>query len=186
MGILTILLIPVILLLLRVRAQAELTACEDVRLVFGLACIGVSKEWTMQTGKDGMILGGGSVPRILQPSVMRGGFGKMLRVMKRSDRARQLLLHHITLHRLTFDARVHGQDAARTALVTGTIRTLASFLPPRIRRSSRFAVTPGFHDMPSAVHIRCIISCRTGILFITAALLGIASIREKLAAGKED
>lgn len=186
MGILVFLLFLALLMLLRVKARAELTACGDVRLDLELSCIGVSKHWTIQTDKDGMTLDDGGATRILQPPVMRGGFGNLLRVLKRINKARQLLLNHIALHRLTFAARVHGQDAARTALLTGVIRTLSSFLPPQIRSSSRFLVIPEFHDAPSAVHVRCIISCRAGILLITAALLGIASLREKLAAGKED
>lgn len=88
-----------------------------------------------------------------------------------SRAARHWLLRTLKLRRLDGDIRVHTDDAARTALLTGLIRTGLTLLPPSSADQVHLSVMPDFCREHSAVRLRCIVSIRLGNLFLTLLML---------------
>ena len=67
-----------------------------------------------------------------------------------ANRCRSLLRRFLRLHRLTILLRLATQDAARCALLTGSLRGVAAFLPPDFRRRACIRIQPDFFSSRSS------------------------------------
>lgn len=97
----------------------------------------------------------------------------------RSDRARNFFFHHVTLQELSVALRLSLNNAARTAMLTGILRTLYTLVPASWRQRIRLRAAPDFLHTSSSWQIRCILFTHLGTLVITAAMLLIAWILER-------
>ena len=103
-----------------------------------------------------------------------GSRQKMLRVLLHGDhRAWRYLLGHSRLLRMDVQAFLHTGDAARSALLSGALRSLLTCIPPLHRKEVRLQILPEFFREHSAVNLRCIIRLKLGTLLVTAGMLGL-------------
>ena len=86
------------------------------------------------------------------------------RAVKRANRGRTLVKKAVSLDALELDALVPGFSAASAAIFTG-LAGMAGGLIPRLRVRAR----PAYQGM-GALRIRCMISCRLGMLLAACAL----------------
>ncbi|MBQ8654008.1 MAG: hypothetical protein IJ507_03645 [Clostridia bacterium] len=138
----------------------------------------------MQHGQLILLTGRGSV------SPAQGGAKQLqqLRAFLRANRCRSLLRRFLRLHRLTILLRLATQDAARCALLTGSLRAVAAFLPPDFRRRACIRIQPDFFSSRSSWYAECMVSIPLGILLITGLMAAAAWLKESRArkpAGKE-
>lgn len=103
----------------------------------------------------------------------------LLDALRRADKARNFLLRHVHLDTLTALILLRTQDAARSALLTGTVRSVLACIPAARRRGVCIRVLPEFFRPHSTVMARCIIRIRLGTIILTAMMLLIAYIREQ-------
>ena len=93
---------------------------------------------------------------------------RFLSALRRSVMARRFLRNHTQLVRLDALLILSTCDAARTAVLTGFLRSAAGLLP---LRQARICVQPDFFRAHSTVDFRCIIRWKLGTLLLTAWLL---------------
>ena len=103
----------------------------------------------------------------------------LLELLLRTDKARGFLLQHIRLDRLDALVLLRTEDAARSALLTGALRSVLICIPAVRRGRVRIQVLPEFFRAHSTVNARCIIRIRLGTIILTAMMLLIAHIREQ-------
>ena len=99
---------------------------------------------------------------------------KLLRVLLHGDhRAWRYLLGHSRLLRMDVQAFLHTGDAARSALLSGALRSLLTCIPPLHRKEVHLQILPEFFREHSTVNLRCIIRLKLGTLLVTAGMLGL-------------
>ena len=95
---------------------------------------------------------------------------QFLRALLRANYARKLLRKGFHIQCLTGDAFLHLEDASHTALVSALLQAFIG-----LSTKTDIRIHPSFMG-PSALHIKCIIRFRLGILLI-ACLMGLISYR---------
>lgn len=103
----------------------------------------------------------------------------LLNLFRRTDKARAFLLQHLRLEKLDVLALLRTQDAARSAILAGTVQDTLTCLPRLRRESIRIHVLPEFFRAHSTLAVRCIIRLRVGTIILTAIMLLIAYFREQ-------
>ena len=89
-------------------------------------------------------------------------------------------LGRVTLLRLDVALNVGLENAARTALASGTLQGVWQALPGRWRRRARLQVRPDFLGGQGGVQARCMVFFRLGTLLFTAFLLLLSLRRPEL------
>lgn len=120
---------------------------------------------------------GRMLPGSQDPSGPTQGILRMLKALKRANRARALLKKTVRLHALTLDGSIGLEDAAATALCVAALQALAAVIP-----GMRSRLAPRF-DGKSLVSGLCIVDTRLGTL-LAVCLLGAVSLA--LAGKKEE
>ncbi len=177
MGLIWMLLAP-----LSLDAAALHDGLTRIRLVLGVGQVRKTLRLRIVATPKGhqIILGEAQEAVPLSPTDMRGSRAeRMARRLLKDKRARRFLLRHTELERLDGLLSLHTEDAARSALLAGTLQGATSFLPPSWRRNVRLAAVPAFFQPRTTVHLRCIIRVKLGTLIITAALLLLAKAGRK-------
>jgi len=103
----------------------------------------------------------------------------LLGAFLRSDHARRFFFRQVQLRRLRLSLHLCLDNAARTAMLTGFVRTVYAVLPPIWREKIRIQAAPDFLRAHSALRGQCILFTRLGTLVITAAMLLIAWMLER-------
>ena len=103
----------------------------------------------------------------------------LLAALRESAEARNYLLHHVHLDRLDAFLRLHTQDAAGTALLTGSLKNLLYCIPPLYRPQVHIRVLPDFLHAHSTLQLVCIIRLTTGTLLLTMLKLLAFRLRQK-------
>ena len=85
----------------------------------------------------------------------------------------------VRLEKLDILALLRTQDAARSAILAGTVQNTLTCLPLLRRESIRIRVLPEFFRAHSTLAVRCIIRLRVGTIILTAMMLLIAYFREQ-------
>lgn len=109
----------------------------------------------------------------------------LLDLLRRADGARRFLLRHAHLDRLDALVLLRTEDAARTAILSGTAQSIPAFIPAARRNGVRIRVLPEFFRAHSTVSARCIIRIRLGTIIVTATMLLIAYWRGQRLAESE-
>lgn len=100
-------------------------------------------------------------------------FMRLLGTVLRTDKARTFLLRHTQLVRLQALISLGLQDAAATAVITGTLRLLAPLLPEK----AQVRVEPNFFGT-TRVQARCILFLHLGTIIITGGMGLVAYLLE--------
>ena len=153
------------LCLLPVTVKAGLHCCGSARWTLRVTCAGLHR--TRHSGD-------GRAASRLRPSRLR----LLASSLRRADRARQFLLRHTRLEALDALILLRTGDAALSALVTGSLQSLAA-LPAVRRRNVRIRVLPEFFRPHSSVQARCIIRLRLGTIILTMLMLLAAAFRQR-------
>ena len=90
------------------------------------------------------------------------------RAWRNATTTRRYLRKHTKLTKLDALVLLRTGDAARTALLTGMLRSLTAIIP---RRHVRICLLPDFFRTNSTLQVRCIIRWKLGTLFLTAWML---------------
>ena len=101
---------------------------------------------------------------------------RYLSALRSSDRAKAFLKRHTHIARLDALVLLRTGDAARTALLTGILRSITAAVP---RRRVRICIQPDFFRDHSTVQIRCIIRWKLGTLLLTAGMLLAETLRRQ-------
>ncbi len=133
-----------------------------------------------RTGRGHQLILDGRHPQSFEPrgDQLRSAMS-LLGAFLRSDHARRFLFRQVELRRLALSLHLCLDNAARTAMLTGFVRTVYTSLPPRWREKVRIQVAPDFLRDHSALRGQCILFTRLGTLVITAAMLLIAWMLER-------
>lgn len=183
---LLILLLMLMLLAAPVRLQADVYHADQTLGRIRLTVAGLPHTWRLKlvrtpTGHQIIAAGKDGSEHALAPEALQGSPAeRLISQLLASDGPRRYLLRHIRLERLDAALRLHSEDAARTALLTGFIRSLTAFIPPAWRERARLRVTPEFVRDRSILQARCILHFRLGTIIITAGML-LASIASQRA-----
>lgn len=97
----------------------------------------------------------------------------VMKALQQCTPARQILLRTSKMHELRGHICLAGADAARTALLVQTFRTVCHLLPKTWREVMRVQVLPSFFNDHSSFRLRCIVSWPLGILVITSWMLAV-------------
>lgn len=89
----------------------------------------------------------------------------------------RFLFRRIRLQKLDMLILLRTGDAARSALLSGTLRSVAACIPAVHRRNIRMQILPEFFREHSTLQLRCIIRLKPGTLILTAGLLLLRSLR---------
>ncbi len=175
-------LLAVYIVLLEIRIQADIQHEDGTQARVILRLAGIHKTWRLMLTRTSqgrqVMLAKNDGAHPLSGKGFREGRGRfLLSVFRRADQTRHFLLHHIHLDRLDALALLRTEDAARSALLSGTLQSIAACLPASRRRSVRIRVLPEFFRAHSTVKARCIIHLRVGTIFLTAMMLLIAALR---------
>ena len=186
MGMLLALVIPALLMLLPLRLTLQLTHAARTQGTLGVAAGPIRLSFPFRVERDAK--GGHQLiflprrprekPRPASPAGMQRGMA-MLGTFLRADKARRFLLRHTHLIDLTVQAHLSLSDAASTAVITGLVRAMTTFLPPSMRRRTHLSLQPDFLTLRSSGFVRCIVSLRLGILLITGGMTLTAWLLEK-------
>lgn len=118
----------------------------------------------------------------LSPAAMQGTLADhLLHTLNRAAKVRRYLFHHLLLERLDGMLCLRLEDAARCALISGTLQSATAWLPPAWRNQVRIRVLPDFFREHSTLQLRCILHLRLGTLLITGCMLLTALKREACA-----
>ncbi len=154
------------LTLLKVTVQADVHRYGVTHLHIRVEITGMHKSWT-RTG-------------LPEPGTLRESRGsRVISLLRRSVIARRFLLRHIRLERLDTLILLRTEDAARSALLCGTLQGVLGCIPAIRRRNARIRVLPEFFRSKSTIDVRCIIRLRLGTIILTAGLLLLAYLREQ-------
>lgn len=175
-------LLAVYIVLLEIRIQADIQHEDGTQARVILRLAGIHKTWRLMLTRTSqgrqVMLAKNDGAHPLSGKGFREGRGRfLLSVFRRADQTRHFLLHHIHLDRLDALALLRTEDAARSALLSGTLQSIAACLPASRRRSMRIRVLPEFFRAHSTVKARCIIHLRVGTIILTAMMLLIAALR---------
>lgn len=171
-------------LFLEMNLQADLHHFDRTQGRFILRIAGIRKIWQVMLVRTAqghrLVLADEDSTRPLDAGQLRRSRGSMLLdALRRADKARKFLLKHTHLDRLDALLLLHAEDAARSALLSGTVRSVLYCIPAVRRKAVRIRVLPEFFRAHSTVNARCIIRIRLGTIILTAMMLLIAYIREQ-------
>jgi len=152
------------MMMLPMTIRADLHRCGVTHLHIRMEIAGIHKSWT-RTGLPG--------PGTLRESKVSG----ILTFILRADKARGFLLRRLHLKRLDSLILFRTEDAARSALLCGTLQGVLSCIPAIRRQPARIQVLPEFFRAHSTVDVRCIIRLRLGTIILTAGLLALEWLR---------
>ena len=171
-GILTVLFLPL-------RIQTDVHHGERRLMRISVTLAGVTRVWRLESRKGGkgreVILGGGLLnrsPHVIQTSPKQNEWLKRsLRELRHNKPVRRFLRRHVHTQQLDIQLLLHTSTAAGTALATGMLRFLFSWLTAETLQRSRIRILPDFLRERSTLQARCIFSLRLGTILISAALL---------------
>lgn len=146
-------------------------------LVWGVRIQGTIGLVTNAEGKKQLYIGRtlpppGFVPAA-SPAPEAAGLLQWYRTVKRANRGRTLVKNAVKLDLLEADAAVPGFGAASTALFTGLARVAGGLIP-----GLRLRARPAW-DGCGGIRLRCMISCRLGMLLAACALGTISFLMER-------
>ena len=146
-------------------------------LVWGARIQGKIGLVTNTEGKKQLYIGRtlpppGAVPAA-SPAPEAAGLLQWYRTVKRANQGRTLIKNAVALDLLEADVAVPGFGAASTALFTGLAR-IAGGLIPGLRLRARPAWDGG-----GGMRVRCMISCRLGMLLAACALGTVSFLMER-------
>ena len=96
-----------------------------------------------------------------------------LRAVKRANRGRTLVKNAVSLDDLQLDALVPGFGAASAAVFTGLLQAAGGLIP-----GLRVRARPAYQGV-GAARVRCMISCRLGMLLAACALGTVSYLMER-------
>lgn len=117
-------------------------------------------------------------PRPASADQMKKGM-TALGTFLRADNTRKFLLKYTHLCDLTVYLHLSTSDAAKTAMLTGLIRSLRGVVPASARKRVHIAAQPDFLSGRTTGYLRCIVSLRLGILLITGGMVLAAWLMER-------
>ena len=107
------------------------------------------------------------------------GSGGLLGILRHAAGTRRFIRRHIHLDTLDVLVLLHTGDAARTAVLSGSLQSLAN-IPALRRRNIRIYVYPDFFRGYHTLQIRCILRVRLGILILTILMLSASRLQQKV------
>lgn len=169
---------------LEVTLQADLRHFDATQARVQLRIGGMHKTWLLHLVRTEqghrLILSGDQGVHPLDAGQIRQSRGSLLLdALRRADKARRFLLNHTHLDKLDGFVLLRTEDAARSALLAGTLQNLLTCIPAVRRNGVRIRVLPEFFRAHSTVNARCIIRLRLGTIILTAGMLLAAYIREQ-------
>lgn len=133
-----------------------------------------------------VVLNGARDVQTVAPSQMNTGRGKrILHLFRASPHARKYLVKHTQLVQLVIAARISASDAARTAFLTGCIRSAATLVPASLADRIRIMIQPDFAQRGTAAQADCIVHLRLGTILITGGLLLLSFLQRHQPGSKE-
>lgn len=171
-------------MLLTITIQADLHHFGTTQARICIRIAGIHKTWRLMLLRTEqghrLVLADKDSARPLDAGQLRKSRGSMLLgALRRADKARKFLLRHTHLDRLDALLLLRTEDASRSALLAGTIRSTLACIPAVRRKGVHIRVLPEFFRAHSTVNARCIIRLRLGTIILTAMMLLIAYIREQ-------
>lgn len=95
------------------------------------------------------------------------------RLLSGDKRALLHLLKHCRLEALYMLVLLHTKDAAKSALLSGTLGGMIDCVPALHKGAVHIRVLPEFFREHSTINFRCIIRVKAGILILTAGMLAL-------------
>lgn len=133
-----------------------------------------------------LILKGTHDAQTMAPSQMNTGHGKRLfHLFRISPCACRYILKHTRLKQLVITARVSSSNAARTAFLTGCVRSAATLVPASMQDRIRIVIQPDFAQRGTAAQGCCIVHLRLGTILITGGLLLLSFLQRHQPGSKE-
>lgn len=175
------------LLLLPLRVQTDIHHGQRRLMRLTVTYAGLTRVWQFESRRtesgSEVTVAGGFIPqreaRVIRPGKQhRNAIRKILNELRRCRPARRFLRCHVHTEQLDVQILLHTRAAAATALATGALRVLFSFLTADTLRRTRIRVLPDFLRNHSTWQARCIFSLRPGTLLITAALFFLTKITQ--------
>lgn len=152
---------------LRVTVQADVNLCASVQCRLRIRCLKITKTWRWNSA---------AAPR--SPQRRQRAFS-LLRLLRQSRGTRRFLRRCLHLDMLYMRLLLHTEDAARSALLTGALRSIPLCIPALHQRHIRIEVLPDFFQGRSSLQTRCIFHLRLGTIILTAILLMTAYLRRR-------
>ncbi len=169
---------------LELTLQSDLHHFDGTQLRLVLRVCGVHKAWHFSlldtpTGHR-LVLRDDHGMHPVDAASIRNSRGPLLwGALRRADKARQYLLRHTYLDKLDGLVLLRTGDAARSALLSGSMQGLLRCISATHRRQVRLRVLPEFFREHSTVQARCIIRLRLGTILLTGLMLLVAAKREQ-------
>ena len=178
------LLLLLISMLLTFTVQTDFHHFDTTQARICVRIAGIHKTWRLMLLRTEqghrLVLAGEDSARPLNTGQLRTSRGGiLLGSLRRADKARKFLLRHARLDRLDAFILLRMEDAAHSALLSGSVRSVLSCIPAVRRKGVHIRVLPEFFRAHSTVNVRCIIRIRLGTIILTAMMLLIAHIREQ-------
>lgn len=178
-----LLILPAMLMLLPFHLTAEVQLHPEQQGRIVLSSLGLKYTWRLRLvrtasghvlqriGKSGKAEGPGME---LHSSPADAALKRLLH----DQPAKRFLQKHVCLERIDAIIRIHFENAARTALVTGAVRSLIPLIPPALRAVTHLQLLPAFTPAQARLQGRCIVQFRLGTIIITALMLLYSSFRQ--------
>ena len=164
--------------------QAELRCFDAAELQLRFTVGGIHKTWRYRLNRTEqghhLTRTGSHGTKSIDPSQFRQSRSSIIAdTLRRADKARHFLLSHIHLERLDGFVLLRTEDAAASALLSGTMQGVLGCIPAARRGNVRIRVLPEFFRAHSTVNARCIIRFRLGTTILTAGMLLAAWFRQQ-------
>lgn len=175
---------------LEVQFQADLRHADTTQGRIVIRIAGFHKTWRLillrtPQGHRLLLADSNGVQPLNPDRLAQGRSRLMLALFRRADRARKFLLRRIQLDRLDALVLLRTADAARSAVLSGTLQGILACIPATHRKGLRIRMLPEFFRAHSTVNARCIIRIRLGTIILTAMMLLMAYFREQRLAESE-
>ncbi len=169
---------------LEAAVEADVRHFDSTRVQIQLRLLRWHRTWRLQLASTPqghrLILDDERQVRPLDGAQLRQSRGLAVAgTLRRADKARGFLLKHLHLDRLDALVLLRTEDAARSALLSGTVQSILRCIPALHRHHVRLCVLPEFFRAHSTVNVRCIIRFRLGTIILTAGMLLLAWFREQ-------
>lgn len=170
------LLMVLILLFCPVRFTAEAEVCAGASFRITVTYLFLRKELRYTAGADSGKLTlqnehTGKSKQLFAAGFSSGSWKRLMRAFMRGRAARHFLLRHVRLHALRSHLLLRTGDAARTAVITGMLRSGLQLLPKNRNGQVHLVITPDFFREHSHLAFRCILSIRAGHIILTLLML---------------
>lgn len=178
-------LLIIALCLIPARLQADVQRAGQTVARVRFSAAGLRREWhfaIVRTPQGLQLLAASRTgePHPVEPESLRGGpFDRLMQSFFACPDARHYLLRHIRPERLCGVLRLHTGDAARTALLTGFLRSLMQLIPVLWHMEPDIRIVPDFLHARSELQARCIFRFRPGTIIITLALLFLSRFTQR-------